>query len=155
MEPTELKEKFISLRAKGHSFDRIAKKLGKSKQTLVNWSRDLDEEIANLKSIELEALNEQFYLSKRRKIEVLGRILKKLKTEIDKRDLTEVSTDKLMDLFLKYYALLEDEWVEPVFRSEAEIREAKADKEALDRLVGASRVETAELKVARKWTGEP
>jgi len=147
MESTELKEKFICLRAQGFSFDRISKELGKSKQTLVNWSREFDEEITNLKGIELEALNEQYYLSKRRKIEVLGETLNKLKSELDKRDLTDVPTDKLMDLFLKYYTLLEVERVEPTFRSSAEIQESKENKAELDRLVGVSKPRDIELKV--------
>ena len=54
METTELKERFIELRAKGWSFDRIAKELGKAKQTLIDWSKDLQDEIANCKALELE-----------------------------------------------------------------------------------------------------
>jgi hypothetical protein len=139
MEPIELKEKFILLRAKGYSFDRIAKELGKNKQTLVNWSRELEEEIANLKSMEIEALNERFFISKQHKIEVFGELLSKIKGEIEERDLHDVPTDKLMDLFLKYYTLMEAERIEPKFKSSGEINEAKSDKEALDKLVGSTR----------------
>lgn len=147
MDLIDTKEKFIALRAKGYSFDKLAKKIGKSKQTLVNWSKEFEEEIANLKSMEIESLNEQYYLSKHRKIEVLGETLNKLKTEIDERDLKDISTDKLMDLFLKYYALLEAERIEPRFRSSSEINESKEDKAALDRLVGSAAIETrGELK---------
>lgn len=146
METSELKEKFILLRAKGYSFDRIAKELGKSKQALVNWSKDFDEEISNLKNMELEALNEQYYLSKRRKIEVLGEFLNKLKAEMDGRDLTLVPTEKLMDLFLKYYSVLETERVEPTFKSSEEIRTSKTDKAALDYLIGEES-DAAKLKV--------
>ncbi len=49
-------ERFIELRAKGLSFDKIAKDLGKAKQTLIDWSKDYQEEIANLKALELETL---------------------------------------------------------------------------------------------------
>jgi hypothetical protein len=138
MSATELKEKFIVMRAKGMSFDRIAKELGKCKQTLVNWSKELEEEIANLKNIEIEALNEQFYISKQHKIQAFGEVLNKIRGEINARDLSEVPTDKLMDLFLKYYALLEADRIEPKFRSSSEIREAKHDKASLDTLVGAA-----------------
>jgi transposase-like protein len=41
METIETKRRFIELRAKGYSFDKIAKELGKAKQTLLDWSRDL------------------------------------------------------------------------------------------------------------------
>jgi transcriptional regulator len=36
MESINTKEKFIELRAKGWSFDKIAKELGKAKQTLID-----------------------------------------------------------------------------------------------------------------------
>lgn len=147
MDPIEAKEKFILLRAKGYSFDKLTKELGKCKQTLINWSKEFEEEIANLKSMEIESLNEQYYLSKHRKIEVLGETLTKLKTEIDERDLKDVSTDKLMELFLKYYALLEAERIEPRFRSSSEITESKEDKAALNRLLGTEKIELhGELK---------
>lgn len=146
MDPIETKENFIVLRAKGYSFDKLAKKLGKSKQTLVNWSKEFEEEIANLKGMEIESLYEQFYLSKHRKIEVLGEVLNKLKTEIDKRDLSDIPTDKLMDLFLKYYVLLETERIEPRFKSSSEINESKEDKAVLDRLVGSVIEMRGELK---------
>jgi hypothetical protein len=147
MESSELKEKFILLRAKGYSFDRLAKELEKSKQTLVNWSKEFEEEIANLKNMEIEALNERFYLSKQHKIQAFGEILDKIKSEVSTRDLSDVPTDKLMDLFLKYYTLLEVERIEPRFKSSSEIGETKEDKAALDRLIGSTGVQThGELK---------
>lgn len=135
MEGSEVKEKFILLRAQGVSFDRIAKELGKAKQTLVNWSREFEEEIAQAKAIELEALAEQFYLTKQAKIETLGRIVTSLKEEIESRPLHEVPTDKLLDLFTKYYALLQAEYVEPKFKTREEAAEAKEDRDYLDYIV--------------------
>ena len=49
MELLETKERFIELRAKGWSFDKIAKEIGKAKQTLIDWSKELQDEIANRK----------------------------------------------------------------------------------------------------------
>jgi len=46
MEIIETKHQFIKLRAKGYSFDKIAEELGKAKQTLIGWSKDLDLVIA-------------------------------------------------------------------------------------------------------------
>ena len=56
MELLQTKENFIDLRSKGWSFDKIAKELGKAKQTLIDWSKELQDEIANSKALELEAL---------------------------------------------------------------------------------------------------
>ena len=62
METIETKRRFIELRAKGYSFDKIAKELGKAKQTLLDWSRDLDQEIAQAKALELDShTRESFY----------------------------------------------------------------------------------------------
>lgn len=51
MKDQETKERFVELRAKGWSFDRIARELKVSKQTLINWSRELALQIGNLKAI--------------------------------------------------------------------------------------------------------
>lgn len=134
----DLKEKFIELRSKGHSYKRISKELGKCKQTLVDWSRKYEEEIANFKSMEIEALNEKYFLQKQRKIEVFGESLMAIQKELSSRDLREVPTDKLMDLFLKYFAFLETEKVEPIFKTTGEIETSKTDKAGLDRLLGIS-----------------
>ena len=109
----EIKEKFIELRAKGNSFDKIAQELGTSKQTLINWSKELKHEISNLKEIEREALQEKYFLSKAKRLEMFGSQLEALKNELGKRDLSTVSTDKLFELSLKYGAFLKDE-AEPI-----------------------------------------
>jgi len=41
MKDQQTKEKFIELRAKGLSFDKISRELRISKQTLINWSKKL------------------------------------------------------------------------------------------------------------------
>ena len=112
MELLETKERFIELRAKGYSFDKIAKELGKAKQTLIDWSKDLQDEIANRKALELEALYEKYYLLKESRLETFGGMLTKIKDEVERRDLSDVPTDKLLDLFLKYNSQVKEEVVE-------------------------------------------
>ena len=132
MELLETKEKFIELRAKGWSFEKIAKQLGKAKQTLIDWSKELDDEIANLKALELEALYEKHYLLKENRIETFGELLRKLKDEVMSRDLSDVPTDKLLDLFLKYNSQVKEEIVEPIYKSSKELIREKEDRELLD-----------------------
>jgi len=134
METIEQKAKFIELRAKGYSFDRIARELGKAKQTLIDWSKELQEEIANVKALELEALYEKYYLLKETRLQTFGEMLQKIKKEVDKRDLKDVSTDKLLDLLLKYNAMVKDEIVEPLFKSSEEIKEELVEREILEGL---------------------
>ena len=121
MEITETKHKFIELRAQGLSFDKIAKELGKSKQTLIDWSRDLSGEIANLKAIQLEEMYEKFYLTKENRLQTLGTMLSKIKEEVETRELADVPTEKLLDLLLKYNSKVAEELVEPTYKSQDEI----------------------------------
>jgi transposase len=107
----EQKSRFIHLRAKGNSYARIAKELGVSKGTLVNWNTELETEIAHVRSIELEALQEEFFLLKEGRIRLLGEQLKSIQDEISRRDLSKVKTDKLMELQLRYFEELKGEYV--------------------------------------------
>ena len=126
MKDQKVKEQFIELRAQGWSFVRIAKKLKVSKQTLINWSKELKLQISNMKAIELEALQEQYYLDRKARIEILGGRLQKFKEEIEKRDLKDIPTAKLYELFLKYHDFLKTE-ATPVTFHEAESFNASLD----------------------------
>jgi transcriptional regulator with XRE-family HTH domain len=147
MELLETKERFIELRAKGWSFDKIAKELGKAKQTLIDWSKDLQDEIANRKALELEALYEKYYLLKESRLETFGGMLTKIKDEVERRDLSDVPTDKLLDLFLKYNSQVKDEVVEPNFKTSTEIDEERRDKDLLEELTSLKPHPLNRLKV--------
>ena len=134
MESIDIKERFIELRAKGYSFEKIAKELGKAKQTLIDWSKELQDEIANVKALELEALYEKFYLLKESKITNYGTILSKITTELKSRDFSKVNTGQLLELYLLYFEKLSQEVIEPVFKSSEEIREEREDKQLLQDL---------------------
>lgn len=128
------KEKFIELRAKGWSFDKIAKELHKRKATLIDWSKELESEIANRKAIELEVLYEKHYLLKEQRIEKLGNLLNKIINEIDNRDLKDIPTNKLFDLLLKYNKEIKEEMIEPVYKSTMEIENERQSNELLKTL---------------------
>jgi restriction endonuclease Mrr len=134
MESIKTKERFIELRAKGWSFDKIAKETGKAKQTLIDWSKELQDEIANLKALELEALYESYYLLKENRLQTFGVMLTKIKAEVERRDLSDVPTDKLLELLLKYNSQVKEEIVEPIFKSSEEMVEERKDRELLDEL---------------------
>ena len=134
METLELKEQFIELRARGWSFAKIAKKLGKSKQALIDWSKELQEEVANLKALELDALYSKYHLQREARLKLFGEMLHKITQELSKRDLSEVETERLLDLLLKYHTLAKDEYIEPSFMSSRQIGEERAEREALEEL---------------------
>ena len=116
MKDQETKSKFVELRAKGWSFDRIANELNVSKSALIDWGKELELDIRSLKAIELESLQERFYMRKAQRIELFGEKLQAIKSELDKRDLSQLPTDKLFDLFIKYANVLNSEAREMVFR---------------------------------------
>jgi len=134
MELLETKERFIELRAKGWSFDKIAKETGKAKQTLIDWSKELQDEIANRKALELEAIYERYYLMRENRLQTFGVMLTKIKAEVERRDLSDVPTDKLLELLLKYNSQVKDEIVEPTYKSSKDIKEERQDRELLDEL---------------------
>jgi len=147
MELLETKERFIELRAKGWSFDKIAKELGKAKQTLIDWSKELQDEIANCKASELEALYETYYLLKENRLQTFGIMISKIKTELEKRKLSDVPTDKLLDLLLKYENQVKDEVIEPTYKSSQEIREERQDRELLEELTTLQDEPIRKLKI--------
>ena len=132
METLDIKERFIELSAKGYIFDRISKELGKAKQTLVDWSKDLQEVIAQRRALELEALYEAYSLLKEEKIKRYGAILGKMTEELQQRDFTKVPTSRLLELYLMYFERLREEVVEPNFMSSQEILEDQQDREILE-----------------------
>ena len=110
---TALRTRFIELRARGLSYARIAKELKVAKGTLAAWSQELSEEIASLKAVQLEELYEKYYLVRAGRIELIGSQMKKLVRELQKRDFAEMSTEKLLDLVLRYFETLKAEYIEP------------------------------------------
>lgn len=127
MELTKTKQQFIELRAKGLSFDKIAKEMNKSKQTLIDWSRELSGEIANLKAIQLEEMYQSYHLLKENRLQTLGTLLNRIKEEVETREFTDVPTEKLLDLLLKYNSKVAEELVDPVYKSQDEIDKAQRD----------------------------
>jgi hypothetical protein len=147
MELIDTKQRFIELRAKSWSFDKIAKELGKAKQTLIDWSKELQDEIANLKALELEALYESYYLLRENRLQTFGAMLTKIKEEALKRDLSDVPTDKLLDLLLKYENQVKDDVIEPTYKSSQEIKEERQDRELLEELTTLQSEPLRRLKV--------
>lgn len=110
MKPQELKQKFIELRADGHSYSSIQKELGIAKGTCSKWERELADEIATLKRDNLTALYTSYHMTKEARIRKLGDTLSKIDTALAKVDLSEVPADKLLDYKLKYEEALRKEY---------------------------------------------
>lgn len=96
-----------------------------SKRTLINWSKKLNYEIANARAVELELLQDEYYMLNERRIKLFGEKLKAISKEIISRDLNDVSTEKLFELFFMMYNLLEKEAVDVEYKSDEEIGDSK------------------------------
>ena len=116
----EVQNQFVELRAKGNSYDNIAKTLGVSKSTLLSWSKDLSMAIENERNVAMDAIYEKHKLAKRHQMEMLGLQLGKVREELEKRDLSEVSTDKLVAMQLKLLDAVNSSGVSVTFKGETD-----------------------------------
>ena len=116
----EVQNQFVELRAKGNSYDNIAKTLGVSKSTLLSWSKDLSMAIENERNVAMDAIYEKHKLAKRHQMEMLGLQLGKVREELEKRDLSEVSTDTLVAMQLKLLDAVNSSGVSVTFKGETD-----------------------------------
>lgn len=121
------KEKLIELRAKEVSYQRCAEEIGVSENTLMKWGRELEVEINNQRQLELDALQEKFYVTKKKRIEFYGEQLNRFHAELEKRELSDIPTEKLFDLAMKAVATLKQEETKISFKEKRTIEEALND----------------------------
>ena len=98
----EEQAKFIELRGKGMSFQKISEEMGVSKPTLIKWNGELLEQVKEAQYMEFENLVEQYGLFRKRRFEIyckaLNSALKEFEERAEKGELKEVPTDKLLNL---------------------------------------------------------
>ncbi len=94
----------------------LAKTLGVSKSTLISWSKDLSMAIDNERNVAMDAIYEKHKLAKQHQMEMLGIQLSKVREELEKRDLAEVSTDKLVSMQLKLLDAVNSNGVSVTFK---------------------------------------
>ena len=131
----ETKLRIVELRAKGTSIQKISSELGIAKQTVVDVCKELKEEVALHKALRLDELYESEALSVEARISSLSSLLKRIKEELESRSLSDVPTEKLVDLYLRTQEKLEEAKVEPLFKSSQEQAEEKEAREALKSLL--------------------
>jgi len=89
-------QRFIELRVQGWPFARIAAELNVSKPTLIGWSRKHQHTIANLVAIEREERLNQLLATSEERLRQLAEQLRAAEAELAKRDLTTLSTGRLL-----------------------------------------------------------
>lgn len=128
------KRSIMELRAKGYSYAKIAKETGVAKQTAIDVCKESEEVIATLNAMELEELYEEHAITAKERITAHANLLSRIREEIENRDLTEVPTDKLIDLYLKTASALKEEVITPNFQTSKEQERDRKEREYLDRL---------------------
>jgi len=99
----------VELRAKGFSYSNISEQLGVSKQSLISWSQELKNDIANLGAIERDAIYEKYRQDKISRIKMFGDELERVRGEFQKRDISTIPTDRLFNLLLQLQTSLDGE----------------------------------------------
>jgi len=105
----EQEEQFIELRARGLSYDSIAKQLNISKPTLLKLGKEFELAISRLKYINYEALVEKHKLAKESRLESFAELLERVNSAIEQADLSRLSPDKLIDMKCKLTDRLKEE----------------------------------------------
>ena len=94
----ETHNRFIELRAQGWSLAHIAAELDVAKCTLIDWQQKFHREIADLKSLELEALQEKVLTTHEQELSRLAGHLNRVESILAKRNFEYVSTEFLFSM---------------------------------------------------------
>ena len=132
MKDTQTKERFMELRAQGLPLVKIAAEINVSKTTLINWDKGFKEEIDNLRAMELEAMYDKYDLSTRKKVEFFGDVLSRIQRELETRDLSTVSTEKLFAMYAHFYREAQHTLPAIAFKDEEDVRAYKYQRKLLN-----------------------
>jgi len=108
---TEQKAKFIELRGRGFSYDKITQEVEVSKSTLVKWSYEYSREIEEAQALEFQSLLAQYSIMRKSRVESLSSLLHACLEELKSREckLESLSTEKLLAMVLQLEKRLQEE----------------------------------------------
>ena len=93
---------FVMQRAQGKSFDKIAQDLGVTKQTLITWQSELNDQIKEQTFYELQTITEAYAVTRKQRFDanakLLGAVMAEMTRRADADQLAEIPTDKLVNL---------------------------------------------------------
>ena len=98
MNTLDAQDKFVELRAQGWTLGHIATELHYSKRTLVDWNRELADEVKAFRAAEMELLKEKFLATREEDLSRLCRLQKDVEDELANRSLKFIPIDKLFKL---------------------------------------------------------
>lgn len=94
------KQQFITMRVEGNSFEQIAKALSIEKPNLIQWNKERETRNAINEGLAIR-LNDEvrtLEMGKQNRLSAMLKIYKKVINEIEQRDLSDIATDKLIQL---------------------------------------------------------
>lgn len=103
MKTQEEKLGFVEMRAEGLSYDKIARRLGISKPTLLKWGRELEVEIAVRKDELLDEFHERYSLGKSERLQFLAEVFSATKSEWETRHLTDMPDTAVFQCMMKAF----------------------------------------------------
>lgn len=93
---------FVMQRAQGKSFDKIAQDLGVTKQTLITWQGELNDQIKEQTFYELQTITEAYEVTRKQRFDanakLLGAVMAEMTRRADADQLADMPTDKLVNL---------------------------------------------------------
>lgn len=126
----QTKLQIITLRAQGISYAKIAEEVKVSKQTAIDIARAERDQIDTLQATEMEALFEAHKINLKGRLEQLSTLQRRLLEEIKKRDLSDLPTKDLINLYLSTSKSIKEEVFAPEILSTSE-QESAATKRAM------------------------
>lgn len=126
----QTKLQIITLRAQGKSYAKIAEEVKVSKQTAIDIARAERDQIDTLQATEMEALFEAHQINLKGRLEQLSTLQRRLLEEIKKRDLSDLPTKDLINLYLSTSKNIKEEVFAPEILSTSE-QESAATKRAM------------------------
>lgn len=109
MKDNETKEKFIILRAEGLSFDKISRRIKVSKPTLIEWQKDNQNKINELKEIRFNEILEKYKATKEKRIERIAKQLQQVWNAYEKLEYTDLSKRELLMMIMRLERRLKEE----------------------------------------------
>ena len=94
------KQQFITMRVEGNSFEQIAKALSIEKLNLIQWNKERETRNAISEGLAIRLNDEvrSLEMGKQNRLSAMLKIYKKVINEIEQRDLSDIATDKLIQL---------------------------------------------------------
>lgn len=107
------KAEAVRLRAEGASIEQIVESTGLDTQEVVDAIAEAGEELVTLQGVKQEAALISFGVTRKERLKKLTALRDKLEEEMDKRDFSDIPTEKLPALLLKVNEAIREEVTPP------------------------------------------